>query len=131
MRICLTCSRTGTEDLIALPVFPPRVQKGITCMLCTNSCQIAEGGIGYYGTRAVARDKARGGTKEAHADCCYDSVPANCMADQAFPGGTGIGYPHYVWRQELEHRYKYMKHSHEHMHRIDLHIRSPRRTWFV
>jgi len=118
--ICLTCLRTGSEGMIDhileihrksrvpfdLPAFPPRDPKGITCNLCANACKIAEGSVGYCGIRSVTGGKIRGGTKEANVDWYYDSLPTNCVADWVCPGGTGIGYPHYAYREGPEHCYK-------------------------
>ncbi|MBW2339629.1 MAG: radical SAM protein, partial [Deltaproteobacteria bacterium] len=77
-----------------------------TCQLCANSCQIAEGGIGYCGIRSVTEGKIRGGTREANVDWCHDPLPTNCVADWVCPGGTGIGYPQYSYKQGPEHGYK-------------------------
>lgn len=118
--ICLTCLRTGSDGMIdhilevhrksrepfGLPVLPPRDPEGITCKLCTNSCQIAEGGLGYCGVRSVTGGKIKGGTKDANVDWYYDPLPTNCVADWVCPGGTGIGYPHYAYKKGQEHGYK-------------------------
>jgi pyruvate formate lyase activating enzyme len=118
--ICLTCLRTGSDGMINhireihrksrepfdLPAFPPKDPEGITCKLCANECQIAEGNVGYCGIRSVTGGKIRGGTKEANVDWYYDSLPTNCVADWVCPGGTGIGYPHYAYSQGPEHGYK-------------------------
>ena len=120
IRICLTCLRTGSDGMIdhvlevhkksrepfGLPVLPPRDPEGITCKLCTNSCQIVEGGLGYCGIRSVKEGKIKGGTKDANVDWYYDPLPTNCVADWVCPGGTGIGYPHYAYRKGPEHGYK-------------------------
>lgn len=118
--VCLTCLRADYDGMIDhllevhgesrkpfnLPPAPPRDPEGIACKLCSNSCQIAEGGTGYCGIRSVKGGKIRGGTKEASLDWYYDSLPTNCVADWVCPGGTGIGYPRYAYRQGPEHGYK-------------------------
>jgi pyruvate formate lyase activating enzyme len=118
--ICLPCLRNDPDGIIDqirevhrksrepfdLPAFPPQDSKGVTCILCGNECKIIEGNIGYCGTRFVIGGKIRGGTKEANVDWYYDSLPTNCVADWVCPGGTGIGYPHYSYKQGPEHGYK-------------------------
>ena len=117
--ICLTCLRAdydGMTDHIlevhrksrkpfGLPALPPQDPEGITCKLCTNSCQIAEGGIGYCGIRSVIGGRIKGGTRDANVDWYYDLLPTNCVADWVCPGSTGIGYPKYAYRQGPEHGY--------------------------
>jgi len=95
-----------SREPFGLPVLPPKDPKGITCKLCANSCQIAEGSVGYCGIRSVTGGKIRGGTKEANVDWYYDPLPTNCVADWVCPGGTGIGYPRYAYRKGPEHGYK-------------------------
>ncbi len=118
--ICLKCLRSGHDGMIdhilalheksripfGLPGSPPRDPEGITCKLCINSCQIAEGRLGYCGIRSVTGGKIKGGTKDANLDWYYDPLPTNCVADWVCPGGTGIGYPEYAYRQDPEHGYK-------------------------
>jgi len=118
--VCLTCLRAGYDSLaehilevheksrkpFGLPAMPPQDPEGITCQLCANSCQIAEGGIGYCGIRSVTGGKIGGGTREANVDWYYDPLPTNCVADWVCPGGTGKGYPHYAYTQGPEHGYK-------------------------
>jgi len=118
--ICLRCLRAGYDGMIdhicevhgrsrepfGLPAFPPRDPQAITCRLCFNSCQIAEGATGYCGIRSVTGGKIRGGTRDANVDWYYDALPTNCVADWVCPGGTGIGYPKYAHSQGPEHGYK-------------------------
>jgi pyruvate formate lyase activating enzyme len=118
--VCLTCLRASPDGLgehligvhektrkpFGLPAVPPRDPEGITCKLCANACQIAEGGIGYCGIRFVSDGKIRGGTKEAAVDWYFDPLPTNCVADWVCPGGTGTGYPHHAYTQGPEHGYK-------------------------
>ena len=118
--VCLTCLRAGYDSLaehllevhqksrkpFRLPAVPPHDPEGIICQLCANSCQIAEGGIGYCGIRRVTRGKIRGGTREANVDWYHDPLPTNCVADWVCSGGTGRGYPHYAYKQGPEHGYK-------------------------
>ncbi len=118
--VCLACLRASyegmTEHLVqvhgesrkpfGLPAVRPRNPAGIRCRLCANECQIPEGGIGYCGIRSVAGGKIRGGTREANVDWYYDPLPTNCVASWVCPGGTGIGYPQYAYRQGPEYGYK-------------------------
>jgi pyruvate formate lyase activating enzyme len=118
--ICLPCLRAGFEGLndylrevhrksrepFGLPASPPRDPGGITCKLCSNSCQITDGGIGYCGIRSVKGGKIRGGTKNANVDWYHDPLPTNCVADWVCPAGTGIGYPQYAYKKGPEHGYK-------------------------
>lgn len=118
--VCLACLRGGhegmTEHLVqvhgasrkpfGLPAEPPRNSAGIRCRLCTNECQIPEGGTGYCGIRSVINGKIRGGTREANVDWYYDPLPTNCVADWVCPGGTGTGYPQYAYTQGPEYGYK-------------------------
>ncbi len=118
--ICLTCLRAGHDSMIdhileihrksrapfGLPGLPPRAPGGIKCKLCLNSCQIAEGGLGYCGIRSVTGGKIKGGTKDANVDWYYDPLPTNCVADWICPGGTGTGYPKYAYKTGPEHGYK-------------------------
>jgi pyruvate formate lyase activating enzyme len=118
--ICLMCLRAGhggttdhilevhgrSREAFGLPPVPPKEPGGITCKLCANSCQIAEGEIGYCGIRAVTGGKIRGGTKHANVDWYYDPLPTNCVADWVCPGGVGTGYPEFAYRRGPEHGYK-------------------------
>ena len=118
--ICLKCLRTSYDGMMdhivevhgksrqpfGLPAVPPRDPEGVACKLCHNSCQIGEGGLGYCGIRSAAGGKITGGTKDANVDWYYDPLPTNCVADWVCPGGTGIGYPEYAYRQGPEHGYK-------------------------
>jgi len=117
---CLTCLRSGYNGLaehlfeihkksrepFGLPPAPPRDQEGITCKLCSNTCQIPEGSTGYCGIRSVTNGKIRGGTTKANVEWYYDPLPTNCVADWVCPGGTGIGYPQYAYTQGPEYGYK-------------------------
>lgn len=118
--VCLTCLRAGYDGMIdhllevhresrepfGLPAVPPRDPEGIACTLCANACQIAEDQVGYCGIRSVSGGKIKGGTTKANVDWYYDPLPTNCVADWVCPGGTGIGYPKYAFKQGPEHGYK-------------------------
>ena len=120
IEICVACLRTGYNGMIDhlleahaksrepfnLPAVPPRDPGGIRCKLCTNSCRIAEGGLGYCGIRSVTGGRIIGGTKDANVDWYYDPLPTNCVADWVCPGGTGTGYPKYAYKKGPEHGYK-------------------------
>lgn len=88
---------------------PPAVK---TCKGCVNACEIAEGGRGFCGLRAVrsGRLEVLAGThRGALVDWYYDPLPTNCVADFVCAGGTGAGYPKYSHSSgSAEHGHKNM-----------------------
>ncbi len=119
--LCLECLRSGKEAVE--PVFlkahhhsrrlfqlvdqPPRDISGRSCKICTNECQIPEGGWGYCGLRTQKGGKLQGvSSQEGNVSWYYDSLPTNCVADWVCPGGTGAGYPQFAYRSEPEYGYK-------------------------
>ncbi|MCX7643302.1 MAG: radical SAM protein, partial [Armatimonadetes bacterium] len=73
-----------------LPERPPAESDGIICAICSQSCRIPKGGIGYCGLPHGDRKRT------AVVSWYYDPLPTNCVADFVCPGGTGCGYPRYA-----------------------------------
>lgn len=80
------------------------------CTGCVNRCEIAEGGLGFCGLRAVrdGRLEVLAGThRGALVDWYYDGLPTNCVGSFVCPGGTGCGYPQFSHaKNEPEYGYK-------------------------
>jgi pyruvate formate lyase activating enzyme len=90
-----------------LPGQPPRDSTGVTCRLCANECQIAEGEVSYCGLRTNKGGKLEGVTADrANVSWYYDPLPTNCVADWVCPGGTGNGFPDFAYSPTAEHGYK-------------------------
>lgn len=108
--LCLDCLRLGKENIqrfienahrrsrepFRLVNAPPRNSSGISCQICINQCQIAEGEWGYCGLRTQKDGSLQGVSAEkGNASWYYDRLPTNCVADWVCPGGTGSGYPRF------------------------------------
>lgn len=88
-----------------LPPEPPRDPKGLRCTLCSNQCQIPEGGFGFCGlVKNVDGRLVRlaGTPNRGVVEWYYDPLPTNCVAEWTCPGCTGIGYPKYAYMPSAE-----------------------------
>lgn len=109
--VCLDCLRSGKESIkpfvkeahhrsrkpFQLAAAPPREERGISCQVCVNQCQIPEGGWGYCGLRTQKDGVLQGvSSGEGNVSWYYDELPTNCVADWVCPGGTGAGYPKFA-----------------------------------
>lgn len=90
-----------------LPPDIPQSPSGLTCQVCVNQCQIAEGEQGYCGLRANRAGKLTGGGPDSgNVSWYHDSLPTNCVSNWVCPGGTGAGYPKYAYNSGPEYGYK-------------------------
>lgn len=100
-------AHTRARKPFHLPDKPPKAEKGLSCLLCANQCQLAPGDRGYCGLRINKENKLVGVTAEkGNVSWYYDALPTNCVADWVCPGGTGAGYPDFAYRQGAEYGYK-------------------------
>lgn len=121
LSLCLDCLRGHFEkvrgsieethrrarNLFRLTEKPPSSEQGFRCHLCVNECRLREGENGYCGIRMVEKGRLTGATAEkGKVSYYYDSLPTNCVADWVCPGGTGVGYPDYAFRDGPEYGYK-------------------------
>lgn len=119
--ICLECIRKDfikvsghikeahkkTRRDFNLPLEPPKDSKGIGCELCVNECKVAKGEKGYCGLRKNVDGKLQGPTKDlASLSFYHDNLPTNCVADWVCPGGTGVGFPKFAYKNGPEYGYK-------------------------
>jgi pyruvate formate lyase activating enzyme len=119
--LCLDCLRSGKEAInpfikkahhqargpFRLVNDPPRDISGISCQVCTNRCQIPEGGWGYCGLRTQKGGALQGiSAEEGNVSWYYDGLPTNCVADWVCPGGTGAGYPQFAYNSGPEYGFK-------------------------
>jgi pyruvate formate lyase activating enzyme len=77
-----------------LPGDAPRVDGGVTCPLCTNACQLAEGDVGLCGLRTVTGGRLQhlAGTPRGALVSWYDDpLPTNCVAAWVCPGSGQRG----------------------------------------
>jgi pyruvate formate lyase activating enzyme len=97
----------ASREPFSLPFSPPRDKDGMACGYCFNNCKIGKGGAGYCGVR-----ENRTGTQitpppeQGFFSWYYDSLPTNCVADWACPGGTSAGFPDYSYSRGPEYGYK-------------------------
>ncbi len=121
LQICVDCLRSGYEAIrgfveeahiksrrsFNLCDFPPKDERGISCKICLNECQIPEGGRGYCGLRTGVDGVLMGvSTDEGNLSWYYDGLPTNCVADWVCPGGTGSGYPRFANKPGPEYGFK-------------------------
>ena len=91
----------------SLPGQPPRSEGGLKCRLCANKCCIPIEGRGYCGLRSNRGNRIVGANaSKGNVSWYYDSLPTNCVADWACPGGTGAGYPQFAHSKGAEYGYK-------------------------
>ncbi|MEO0116676.1 MAG: radical SAM protein [candidate division WOR-3 bacterium] len=80
-------------------------KEGIRCGQCGNNCSPGRGERGYCGLI-----KNEGGKiifpDFGLLDFYLDPLPTNCVADWVCPGGTGVGFPKYAYRNGPEYGYK-------------------------
>jgi pyruvate formate lyase activating enzyme len=96
--LCADCIRTRWEeceplvhaahatsrDEFGLPAAPPRTDGGVTCPLCSQRCQIAEGERGFCGLRTVREGRLvhlAGTSRRGLLHWYRDPLPTNCVAD--------------------------------------------------
>ena len=90
-----------------LPAKPPKDEAGKQCNLCVNQCLIGPGGKGYCGLRHNIRGRLIGASAEkGNVSWYHDPLPTNCVADWVCPGGSGVGYPDFAYRDGPEYGYK-------------------------
>jgi pyruvate formate lyase activating enzyme len=64
-------------------------------------------GRSYCGLRFNKENRLSGATADkANVSWYYDPLPTNCVADWVCPGGTGVGYPQFAYRDGPEYGYK-------------------------
>ncbi len=78
---------------------PPEIPKeGILCNLCSNSCHIPPGSLGYCGI--VKNDGGRliprCGAGKGIYDSYLDPIPTNCVCSPFCPATSSLGYPAYT-----------------------------------
>jgi len=121
LRLCSECIRSDWERArpyvekahaaarrpFALPPRPPREAGGRKCNICINECLVAEGSRSYCGLRINRRGSFVGASAEhGNVSWYYDPLPTNCVADWVCPGGTGVGYPRFAYKDGPEYGYK-------------------------
>ena len=119
--ICLDCIRQDFAAVLPnieeahsrarsqfnLPAHPPNHETGPQCHICVNECRLAPGARSYCGLRFNEGNRLRGATADkANVSWYHDPLPTNCVADWVCPGGTGIGYPQFAYRNGPEFGYK-------------------------
>jgi pyruvate formate lyase activating enzyme len=119
--LCLDCLRNDFTKVLplvekahsrarepfGLPAKPPKAEKGRNCHLCFNQCCLAQGERSYCGLRLNKESKLLGANADlGNVSWYYDPLPTNCVADWVCPGGTGVGYPDFAYRDGPEYGYK-------------------------
>jgi len=95
------------REPFGLPAKPPKDEEGRQCNLCVNECLIGPGRKSYCGLRQNREGKLIGANAEkGNVSWYYDPMPTNCVADWVCPGGTGVGYPGFAYRDGPEYGYK-------------------------
>jgi len=90
-----------------LPAKAPKDEGGKQCNLCVNQCLIGPGRKGYCGLRQNSEGRLIGANAEkGNVSWYYDPLPTNCVADWVCPGGTGVGYPDFAYRDGPEYGYQ-------------------------
>ncbi|MEM3488356.1 MAG: radical SAM protein [Nitrososphaerota archaeon] len=86
---------------------PPKSHSGIRCTLCSNSCSIGEGEVGYCGLRRNINGRLVSKTDNETAILHYylDAHVTNCCASWFCPAGTGKWYPNYSCKNGPEYGY--------------------------
>jgi pyruvate formate lyase activating enzyme len=80
--------RRETRIPFGLPPAAPR-SKGVTCALCVQTCEIAEGERGYCGLQTVSDGKIvhfAGTPRRGLLHWYRDPLPTNCVADWVCAG---------------------------------------------
>jgi len=119
--LCLDCLRNDftkvmpliekahnrAREPFGLPAKPPRAEKGRNCHLCFNECCLTQGERSYCGLRLNMESKLSGANAElGNVSWYHDPLPTNCVADWICPGGTGVGYPDFAYREGPEYGYR-------------------------
>lgn len=90
-----------------LPSQPPRDPAGKACRLCVNECRIPQGQRSYCGLRLNEDGRLIGATShKGNVSWYHDPLPTNCVANWVCPGGTGVGYPDFAYRNGPEYGYQ-------------------------
>lgn len=106
--VCADCIRTHWEQAkspiigahatcrreFGLPPAPPRATDGMTCPLCGQACQIAEGERGFCGLRTVHGGRLvylAGTPRRGLLHWYRDPLPTNCVADWICSGHNQWG----------------------------------------
>ena len=119
--VCLECLRSDPGALeialeghrlerarLGLPPEPPRDPKGVLCGVCDLECKIPEGGLGYCGlvrNRDGVLHRLSGQPEYGILEYYYDPHPTNCVACWFCPASTGLGYPRWAARPNVEEGY--------------------------
>ncbi len=121
LELCLDCIRSDFERVSShiervhqqarepfnLPSQPPQDEAGKRCNLCLNECLIGPGGISYCGLRSNKDGRLIGASAEVgNVSWYHDPLPTNCVGDWVCPGGTGVGYPRFAYREGPEYGHK-------------------------
>jgi len=94
------------RSLFDLPTCPPAYETGAQCLICVNECRLPPKGRSFCGLRFNESNKLKGATADkANVSWYYDSLPTNCVADWVCPGGTGVAYPEFAYRNGPEYGY--------------------------
>jgi len=94
-----------SRKFFKLPVSVPSSENGIRCNVCANGCKIRDNERGYCGLKRNINGKLTSNDK-GNYEWYYDMLPTNCVADWVCPGGTGVGFPEFSYRQVPEYGYK-------------------------
>lgn len=116
--VCADCAREGSEATLlyakrfhmevrksfGLPGLPPSSPGGLKCNICSNSCSMAPGEMGFCGLRRNGEGRMLNiaGIDEILAFHYLDPHPTNCCSRWFCPGGTGSGYPKISLRPSAE-----------------------------
>jgi pyruvate formate lyase activating enzyme len=121
LKLCRSCIRDHFQEVLPhieeahrvarsvfdLPLKPPQDPSGVSCAICSNGCRIPDGGQGYCGLRRNRGGVLEGVTaEEGNLSWYYDSLPTNCVADWACPGGSVSGFPRFSYTKGPEYGYK-------------------------
>ncbi len=85
----IEASHQRARQEFSLPGKPPHQPKGVSCKLCSNECQIAEGEFGFCGLRTVQDGRLvhlAGTPAKGMLHWYRDPLPTNCVADWVCEG---------------------------------------------
>jgi pyruvate formate lyase activating enzyme len=119
--VCSSCLRKNPEKAleitrsirsvwrksVGLPTEPPKDPDGVRCRLCVNECVIGKGSRGFCGVWSFDGKTLTpiGGFGKIVAYIYLDPIPTNCVAAHICPASTGIGYPKYAYKPDVEYGY--------------------------
>ena len=85
----IKASHQRARQEFGLPGKPPHLTDGVSCKLCSNECQIAEGEFGFCGLRTVQDRRLihlAGTPAKGMLHWYRDPLPTNCVADWVCEG---------------------------------------------